>query len=41
VITVSVKTMEIVNSLPRLNLEETEQKSSIIDEYTAQAAEEV
>ncbi|MDI3483313.1 MAG: hypothetical protein PWQ88_1184, partial [Candidatus Methanomethylophilaceae archaeon] len=41
VITVSVKTMEIVNSLPRLNLEETEQKSSIIDECTAQAAEEV
>jgi Predicted helicase len=41
VITVSVKTMEIVNSLPRLNLEEAEQKSSIIDECTAQAAEEV
>lgn len=41
VITVSVKTMEIVNRLPKLNLEEAEQKSSIIDECTAQAAEEV
>jgi predicted helicase len=41
VITVSVKTMEIVNRLPKLNLEEAEQKPSLIDEFTAKAVEEV
>ncbi len=40
-ITVSVKTMEIIKSLPRLNLEEDEQKPSLIDEFTAKAVEEV
>lgn len=41
VITVSVKTMEIVNRLPKLNLEEAEQKPSLIDDSMAQAVEEV
>jgi len=41
VITVSVRTMEIVKGLPRLDLGEEEQGPSLIDESTTQAVEEL
>lgn len=40
-INVSVRTMEIVKGLPRLDLEEEEQGPSLIDESTTQAVEEL